>query len=76
MSAQPPSDYPISTPAEVRCAHCSALLARRDASGLAVRRGGMQLHINGPYFAVSITCYRCGTLAVVQSMRVVHVTTA
>jgi phage FluMu protein Com len=51
---------------DIRCKQCNSLLAREDRDGLCVRRGDMQLIVSGAQFAVSVTCYRCRTLNVVD----------
>ncbi len=55
-----------STTIDCRCKSCGALLARRDADGLSVRRGEFQLAITGE-FTATVSCYRCKTLTIVSS---------
>lgn len=45
---------------EYRCTHCGALLAKRDAAGLCVRRGPLHAIVKGE-FTLTLACYRCGT---------------
>jgi phage FluMu protein Com len=51
---------------DIRCKHCNSLLAREERDGLCIRRGDMQLIVSGAQFTVSVTCYRCRTLNVVD----------
>ncbi len=52
---------------EVRCEGCDALLATIDDSALTIRRGGLQVTVDGNFHA-SIVCYgpRCHTLTVIN----------
>ena len=52
---------------EVRCEGCDALLATIDDSALTIRRGGLQVVVDGDFHA-SISCYGagCNTLAVLS----------
>ena len=51
-----------STPREIRCKQCSALLAKHDRDGLSIRRGQLQATVSGSRFNVALNCYRCETL--------------
>lgn len=51
---------------DCRCKACGALLAKRDRDGLSIRRGEMQVVVNGDS-AVAVTCYRCKALNVLVS---------
>jgi phage FluMu protein Com len=52
---------------EVRCAGCGILLATLNDGGLTVRRGELQITVDGRFHA-SIVCYRprCRTLNVLN----------
>jgi phage FluMu protein Com len=52
---------------EVRCAGCGILLASLNDGGLTVRRGELQITVDGRFHA-SIVCYRprCRTLNVLN----------
>lgn len=52
---------------DFRCKQCQALLAKRDADGLCIRRGDLQAAVTGAQFTVAVTCYRCKTLNVAAS---------
>ena len=54
---------PRSSVTDVRCENCRVLLGRREANQLTIRRGPLQVTIDGTYHA-SLVCYRCGTLRV------------
>jgi ribosomal protein S27E len=46
---------------DVRCFVCGALLAKRDADGVCIRRGEMHTRVRGSDVSVQIRCYRCRT---------------
>ena len=52
---------------EWRCKRCGALLAKREGTGLTIRRSGLQATVEGQ-FRVSLVCYipRCRTLNILQ----------
>ena len=57
----------LTKPFEVRCKACGVLLAKLDDAGLSVRRGELQVTVDGEFHA-SIVCYRprCRTLNVLR----------
>lgn len=54
---------------ECRCARCDALLAKREPSGLVLRRGDLQATVTGGDFSVSVSCYRCRLPNLVTALR-------
>lgn len=42
---------------EVRCSHCSALLAKHEPAGMTIRRGDLEAVLSGT-FRVTLRCYR------------------
>jgi phage FluMu protein Com len=58
----------VNTPAArpttaVRCRSCRSVLAVVDEQGLTIKRGGLEVVVDGDFHA-SFICYRCRTLNV------------
>jgi len=53
---------------EVRCKSCGALLAKLEDAGLTIRRGDLQVTVDGT-FRATLVCYRphCKTLNILSS---------
>jgi hypothetical protein len=54
-----------SSSTDCRCKRCNALLAKKERTGISIRRGELQAMVTGTDFTASIVCYRCHTLTVV-----------
>lgn len=52
---------------EVRCRHCGTLLGKLDPAGLTIRRGDLQVTLDGD-FRAAFVCHRpsCRSLNVLQ----------
>src|SRR5687767_575798 len=51
---------------EVRCSSCAVLLGKYVKGELTVERGGMSLVVHGLGSSITIGCYKCGHVNVVQ----------
>lgn len=53
---------------EFRCRHCNALLAKREADTLSIRRNDLHATVAGD-FTVTVACYRCHAVNIATSAR-------
>jgi phage FluMu protein Com len=53
--------------AELRCTRCGALLGKLEEAGLSIRRGELQVTVDGT-FRATLVCYRprCRTLNIMR----------